>query len=100
MRHNNLILADKTQATVFSSDSAEYNHQLNLHINGVQLETVKHPKILGLHFDPKLTFNEHVKKTEAKAKGTLKLIKALSGTDWGQQKETLVTPSNSSLVQS
>ena len=91
MSDNNLILADKTQATLCTPDSAEYNHQLNLNINGVQLETVKHPKILGLYFDPKLTFNEHTKKTEAKAKGTLKLIKALSGTDWGQQQETLVT---------
>ena len=91
MRENNLILADKTQATVFTPDPAEYEYKLNLTIDGTRLETVKHPKILGLNFDPKLNFSEHIKQTEAKSKATLKLVKALAGTDWGQQKETLVT---------
>ena len=39
---------------------------------------------------PKLTFAEHVKNTEDTSKKALKLVKALSGTTWGQQKETLV----------
>ena len=89
LRDNNLILADKTQATVFSPDPAEYNYQLNLTIDGIRLDTTKNPKILGLVFDPKLTYSEHITRTEAKAKSSLKLVKALSGTDWGQQQETL-----------
>ena len=89
MRDNNLILTDKTQASVFTPDPAEYGYQLDLRIDGKRLKTTKHPKILGLIFDPKLTYAEHIKETETKAKSSLRLVKALSGTDWGQQKETL-----------
>ena len=88
---NNLILADKTQATLLTPDPAEYNRQLNLTIKGKRIETTKHSKILGLIFDPKLNFSEHIKETEDKAKGSLKLLKAISGTSWGQQKETIVS---------
>ena len=91
MKDNDLILADKTQATLFTSDPAQYNHKLNLKIEDQQLETKKNPVVLGLTFDPKLNFNEHIKITEEKAKSTLKLVKAISGTDWGQQKETIAS---------
>ena len=37
-----------------------------------------------------MNFGEHTKTIETKSKQTLKLIKAISGTNWGQQKETLV----------
>ena len=89
IKDNDLILADKTQVTLFTPDPAEFDHQLNLKIENTPLETKKNPVILGLTFDPKLNFTQHIKTTEAKAKGTLKLVKALSGTDWGQQKEVL-----------
>ena len=87
---NKLLLADKTQASLLTPDPAEYKYKLNLKIKGEQLETTKNPHILGLTFDPQLTFAEHVKNTVDTAKGALKLVKALSGTTWGQQKETLV----------
>ena len=86
---NKLLLADKTQASLFTPDPAEYNYRLNLQIKGQTIDTTKNPNILGLTYDPKLTFNEHIKSTEAKAKGTLKLVKAISGTTWGQQAETI-----------
>ena len=98
LRDNNLILADKTQATVFSPDPAEYNYQLNLTIDGIRLETKKNPKILGLVFDPKLTYSEHITRTEAKAKSSLKLIKALTGTDWGSRRRPSLTHTNSVSV--
>lgn len=64
--------------------------KLDLYINGNRLDTKKHPTILGLTFDPKLTFNEHINQTEIKASKALKLVKAISGTNWGQQKETIL----------
>ena len=36
--NNNLILADKTQATLFTPDPAEFNHTLNLKIDGKTLD--------------------------------------------------------------
>ena len=60
MTANRLILADKTQATLFTPDPFEYEHRLRIQINGIQLETKKHPNILSLEFDPKLNFNKLV----------------------------------------
>ena len=48
------------------------------------IPTVKNPKILGLTFDPKLTYNSHICKTSDRAKNTLKLLKALTSTKWGK----------------
>ena len=55
-----------------------------------RLDTKKHPTILGLTFDPKLTFNEHINQTGIKASKALKVVKDISGTNWGQQKETIL----------
>ena len=81
---------DKTTSTLFTPDPAEYSTQLTLNIDNVVIPTVKNPKILGLTFDPKLTYNAHIRKTSDKARNTLKLLKALTSTKWGKQKETIV----------
>ena len=81
---------DKTTSTLFTPDPAEYSTQLTLNIDNVVILTVKNPKILGLTFDPKLTYNSHIRKTSDKARNTLKLLKALTSTKWGKQKETIV----------
>jgi hypothetical protein len=52
---------------------------------------VQHPKILGLTFDPKLNFLQHQKNIIDKANNGLNMMKALTSTTWGKQKETLVT---------
>ena len=41
--------------------------------------------------DPKLTFNQHIDNTKEKATKTVKLLKALTSTAGGKQKETIVT---------
>ena len=79
-----------TTSTLFTPDPAEYSTQLTLYIDNVVIPTVKNPKILGLTFDPKLTYNSHIRKTSDKARNTLKLLKALTSTKWGKQKETIV----------
>ena len=81
---------DKTTSTLFTPDPAKYSTQLTLNIDNVVIPTVKNPKILGLTFDPKLTYNSHIRKTSDKARNTLKLLKALTSTKWGKQKETIV----------
>ena len=89
---NNLKLnADKSSSTLFTLHPNEYNKTLNLHINNTLIPTVQHPKILGLTFDPKLTYNQHIDNTKEKATKTTKLLKTLTSTTWGKQKETIVT---------
>ena len=87
---NNLTLnADKTTTTLFTPDPAEYKTELQLTIDNTVLPTNKNPKILGLHFDPKLTYNTHIKNTTTKANSRLKILKALTSSTWGKDKETL-----------
>ena len=87
---NSLTLnPDKSTATLFTSDKREQNISLNLSINNISIPTTKNPKILGLTLDPSLSFGEHIRITKEKADSSLKILKALSATKWGKQKETL-----------
>src|SRR5580692_3689751 len=83
--------ATKSTCTLFTPDPAEYNSSFNLQIHNITIPTTKHSKILGLTFDPKLNYSEHIKIIKEKANNTTTIIKALTGTKWGKQKETLVT---------
>ena len=47
-----------------------------------------HPKVLGLILDPKLTYSTHVHYISVHAHIPLQIIKALTATEWGKQKET------------
>src|SRR6185436_19186749 len=81
---------DKSTATLFTPDKHEHNITLDLSINNIIIQTVKYPKILGLTLDTSLSFGEHAKVTKGKAESTIKVLKALTSTAWGKQKETLL----------
>ena len=70
--------ADKSTATLFTPDPAEYHNTLSLTINNKIIPTVKNPKFLGLHLDPQLTFNRHIEQTKEKASKTINMLKALT----------------------
>ena len=83
------IYVDKTHTTLFTS----HTHQSNLYpsisigLNPVSME--RRPKYLGVVFDTHLTFIPHTHYITERCCSRLKLLPALSGTCWGQQKETL-----------
>src|SRR6185436_17259905 len=90
-KRNDLKLnPDKSTATLFTPSKLEHKITLDLSINNIIIPTVKHPKILGLTLDTSLSFGEHAKVTEGKAESTIKVLKALTSTAWGKQKETLL----------
>ena len=60
-------------------------------LNNILLPLERHPKILGVTFDPHLCFHKHVNNIVERAKPRLSILKALCGTSWGQDKETLIT---------
>ena len=49
-----------------------------------------HPKVLGLTLDPKLTYITHIHNISVQAHKPLQIIKALTATGCGKQKETLM----------
>ena len=54
------------------------------------LPLVQCPKILGFHMDTSLSFNQHSSHVEERVSGRNNILKALAGTSWRQQKETLL----------
>ena len=90
-KQNNLLLnPDKTTCTLFTPDSAEYKSNLDLTINNKALPMATHPKVLGLTLDPKLIYSTHIYNISVQAHKPLQIIKALTATGWGKQKETLM----------
>ena len=85
------ISAQKSTVTLFSSQTRELNTHPTVPFNNSTLPLEKNPKILGVTFDPTLTFCAHVDNIVDRAKQRLSIMKALAGTAWGQQKESLVT---------
>jgi hypothetical protein len=86
------IAPAKSQATLFTSDTHQSRTNPEVSINLAPIDLTRTPKILGVTFDPHFTFTPHVASVVARANERLKIMKALSGTNWGHQMETqLVT---------
>ena len=89
IENNHLLLnTAKTQVTLLTSDPKQYSVNLELNAKGTTLGLEKHPRILGVTFDPKMTYSEHVRSTASKAKKNI-ILKALSGADWGKDTEPM-----------
>ena len=91
------ISAQKSTVTLFTSQTREVNNHPAIPFNNATLPLNKNPKILGVTFDPTLTFCTHVDNTVKKAKQRLSIMKALAGTTWGQQKESLINTYKASI---
>ena len=90
-KQNTLLLnSDKTTCTLFTPGPAEYTSNLDLTINNKALPMATPPKVLGLTLDPKLTYSTHIHNISVQAHKPLQIIKALTATGWGKQKETLM----------
>ena len=85
------LSATKSSATLFTSWSAEANVDLDVSIDGARIPTVKNPKVLGVTFDPMLSFAKHVELTKSKVKSRNNVLKSLAGSTWGMDKEVLAT---------
>ena len=84
------ISAPKSTASLFTTSSNESGKTLPISIKNTAIPTTKEAKILGVTFDPLLTFNKHVKNVQTKVKQRNNILKALAGSTWGKQKELLL----------
>ena len=85
-----LISARKSTVTLFTPEFRQSHLHPTVPMNGTPLPLERHPKILGVTFDPHFRFHKHVEAVVKKAKPRLNILKLLTGTDWGQQKETIL----------
>ena len=90
LKDNSLISAPKSTVMLFSPDP----HQAKTHpiilIEDSQLPLAQCPKILGVYLDTSLSFNKHSGYVVERVSSRNNILKALAGTSWGQQKETLL----------
>ena len=94
-RANRLNIApDKSSVTLFTPWTAQVGATPLITVDNSPVPTDKSPKILGVTFDPMLTFTPHVSDIAARASGRLQVLKALAGTSWGQDKETILLTFN------
>ena len=59
-----------------------------LYISGSKIIVVDETKFLGVTFDKKLSFLQHIKMLKTKCIKALNLLKVLSNTDWGSNSST------------
>ena len=85
------ISAPKSSATLFTTFSNEMSKVLPIKVNNKPVPTIKNPTILGVTLDPMLTFKAHADKLREKITKRTNILKALAGTTWGKDKETLLT---------
>ena len=84
------LAAEKCTSTLFTTDPKQYKINPNVKINDKPVPHSQTIKILGITFDTGLTFTPHIKDVCARSRKRLNVLKALSGTNWGQSKETLL----------
>ena len=85
-----LISAPKSTVTLFSPDPHQAKTHPRILIEDSQLPLVQCPKILGVYLDTSLSFNKHSGYVAERVSNRNNILKALAGTSWGQQKDTLL----------
>ena len=82
------ITPAKSTATLLTSDKHQHNYTPNVTLNNTQIPHTPSTKILGVTYDTGLTFKDHTQDTKRHCNPRLNSLRALTGTDFGQQKET------------
>jgi hypothetical protein len=81
----------KCEVALFSMDAAQANLEPQISVDGRQFGFNRFPTFLGVTYDRRLTFSEHVRRVVKKVRGRNRILSALAGTDWGYEKELLRT---------
>ncbi|WP_333765075.1 reverse transcriptase domain-containing protein, partial [Streptomyces sp. IBSBF 2390] len=77
----------KSIATLFTSWTQELGEgKINIQIDGDPIPFSSQVNILGVTFDPMLTFKAHAASVANKVSSRNKVLKSLAGRDWGNNK--------------
>ena len=77
--------------TLFTPHRPEVHDHPEVRLNNNILPLERNPRILGVTFDPLLTFRAHIDNLCTRAAPRIGVLKLLSSSTWGQQVETMVT---------
>ena len=73
-----------------SSDNKKSKMEPRLKLGGEPISYQTSGKFLGVIFDSKLNFKEHIKELKIKCNKRINMMKALRGNEWGTSPETLM----------
>ena len=91
LRSNSLLIsAPKSSITLFTPETKQSTLHPTVNVEGSPLPLVRCPKILGVHLDTMFSFSTHCEYVANRISSRTNVLKALAGTTWGQQKETLL----------
>ena len=86
LRENSLLIS----VTLFTPDSAQANTRPKINIADSELPLIRSPKLLGVYLDTLFSVNKHCVQVANRVSKRNNVLKALAGTNWEQQKETLL----------
>ena len=75
------INTDKSSTTLFTLSPKQKAGDIK--IDGIPLREDKQPTYLGVTFDDRLTWKNHINKAATKARRKMAVLRKLSGTTWG-----------------
>ena len=90
-----LISAPKSSVTLLNPDTHQATIHPSIFIENSPVPLVKCSGILGAYLDLSLSFNKHSQYVAERVSCRNNILKALTSTSWGQQKETLLMPRQS-----
>ena len=89
-----LISAPKSTVTLFTLDKHQFQMPPDITLEDTQLPLERNPKILGVILDPSISFHKHCNYVSDRIDEVNNMLKALAGSSWGQDKETLLRTYN------
>ena len=89
-----LISAPKSTVTLLSPDKHQFQTHPDITLEDTQLPLKRSHKILGVIMDPSISFHKHCNYVSDRIDKRNNMLKALAGSSWGQDKETLLMTYN------
>ena len=89
-----LISAPKSPVTLFTPDKNQFQMHPDITLEDTQLPLECSPKILGVIMDPSISFHKHCNYVSDRIDKRNYMLKALAGSSWRQEKETLLMTYN------
>ena len=84
------VSLNKSSVTLFTNWTSEYHKHPVVSLGDRPLPLDKKPKVLGVTLDPHFTFSPHIKNIARRAAPRINILKALAGSTWGQDRDTLL----------
>ena len=79
----------KCESCLFTRSNGEKGRELELRVEGHTIPTTRSVKFLGVIVDQGLVFKEQVERMESKVKNRVRVLKALAGSDWGWDRDSM-----------